>query len=109
MADIVAQLAPSADQRRSSVVGDGKGLDYPLSAAPVAVLIGDPYLARSADRVADRRRQVGLCRNRRAALRDKDWPARSTGCSHRSRSIGRSNYPLSGSNILLSERRMFLG
>jgi len=50
MADIVAQLAPSADQRRSSVIGDGKGLDYPLRAAPVAILIGDPYFARSADR-----------------------------------------------------------
>jgi hypothetical protein len=73
MADIVAQLAPSADQRRSSVIGDGKGLDYPLRAAPVAILIGDPYLARSADRVADRRRQVALCRNRRSALRDIDW------------------------------------
>src|SRR5262249_58404783 len=70
MADIVAQLAPSADQRRSSVIGDGKGLDYPLRAAPVANLIGDPYLAHSADRVADRRRQIGLCSNRRAALRD---------------------------------------
>jgi phage terminase large subunit-like protein len=44
MADIAAQPAPSADQRRSSVIGDGKGLDYPLRAAPVAVLIGDPYL-----------------------------------------------------------------
>ena len=28
MADIVAQLAPSADQRRFNVISDGKGLDY---------------------------------------------------------------------------------
>ena len=34
---------------------------------------------------------------------------RSTGWSRRSRSIGRSNSPRSGSNILQFERRMFLG
>jgi len=57
----------------SNIIGDGKGLDYPLCAAPIAILIGDPQLARSADRVADRRRQVALCGNRRSALRDIDW------------------------------------
>jgi hypothetical protein len=35
-------------------MSDGNGLDYPLRAAPVGILIGDPHLARSADRVADR-------------------------------------------------------
>jgi hypothetical protein len=50
MADIVAQLAPSADQRRSNVISDGEGLYYPLRASPVAILIGDPHLARGADR-----------------------------------------------------------
>ena len=73
MADIVAQLAPSADQRRSNVISDGEGLYYPLRASPVAILIGDPHLPRGADRMADRRRQVALCRNRRTALRDIDW------------------------------------
>src|SRR6516164_11057110 len=73
MTDIVAQLAPSADQSRSNVISDGKGLDYPLRASPVAILIGDPHLARGADRMADRRRQVALCRNRRSTLRDIDW------------------------------------
>ena len=32
MADIAAQLAPSADQRRSNVIRDGKGLDCPALA-----------------------------------------------------------------------------
>jgi hypothetical protein len=43
------------NQRRSNVIGNGKGLDYPPRAAPVAILIGNPYLARSADRLGARR------------------------------------------------------